>query len=241
MKRARVFGFTLVELLVVIVILGFLMALLLPALQSARRKAHAMGCASNLRQIGIAMSGYLSDYDGVYPYVIDYAGIGKDQYNNPKIWANALVSEKYIDSRDVFYCKSGGVEVVTSGYDGGTYGMNLLLSCHFSGAPITNSNTKETFRLPAKDGTIVSLIDKILIADANVGTAANNPGSLQDSGKNYLEFRHSRKMNILFCDYHVGSASSTEYGIIVSNKVPADATSVNTVDFRWAPFAARSE
>jgi prepilin-type N-terminal cleavage/methylation domain-containing protein len=68
MRHSRITkGFTLVELLVVIAIVAILAALLLPTLGRTRASAKRTACSNNLRQLGLAVSLYAADHDGILP------------------------------------------------------------------------------------------------------------------------------------------------------------------------------
>jgi prepilin-type N-terminal cleavage/methylation domain-containing protein/prepilin-type processing-associated H-X9-DG protein len=71
LSQAARAGFTLVELLVVIAIIGVLVALLLPAVQSAREAARRMGCTSKLRQLALAAHNF-HDINGKFPAGNEY-------------------------------------------------------------------------------------------------------------------------------------------------------------------------
>ena len=80
-RRAKS-AFTLVELLVVIGIIAILISILLPALNHARKKAQAVACASNMRQIYVAMLMFTQDNKGHLPRTY---GVGETPTTHPDL------------------------------------------------------------------------------------------------------------------------------------------------------------
>ena len=109
--RQRRTGFTLIELLVVIAIIAILASILFPVFSRAREKARQASCASNLKQITMAMMMYTDDYDEILPVYSHGYGIqgsmGFDGGDGVR-WADMLMP--YVRNGQLFDCKSAGAQ-----------------------------------------------------------------------------------------------------------------------------------
>jgi len=112
-------GFTLIELLVVIAIIAILAAILFPVFAQAREKARQSTCLSNMKQIGLAITMYIEDYDQTYPTAYRYKN-GASSANGYIHWSGA--TQPYIKNWKIFVCPShpakGFVPTNGSSFDG---------------------------------------------------------------------------------------------------------------------------
>lgn len=139
-------GFTLIEVLVAVGITVILVAVLTPCLQRARLQAKATACASNIRQLSIALFTYAAD-EGSFPYGFhNYRGTsppdggyaGYKQYDRTGWWWFNYQEELYRKSmgrRTVLKCPSKNLEDPKLKDDilCGNYGVNLSICKMFQG------------------------------------------------------------------------------------------------------------
>jgi prepilin-type N-terminal cleavage/methylation domain-containing protein/prepilin-type processing-associated H-X9-DG protein len=155
-------GFTLIELLVVIAVIAILAAMLLPALASAKLKAHRAQCQSNLRQLGVALNLYISDNARFIVYQAPNNSSGAH-------WAGTL-GQDYARTKNILLCP-----LATT---------NNFYKYNPNWAPGTqvNGNAESAWAGPSQNGvqTIASYTFNGWLFDATTDATYKDPyGSLQ--------------------------------------------------------------
>jgi prepilin-type processing-associated H-X9-DG protein/prepilin-type N-terminal cleavage/methylation domain-containing protein len=220
-------AFTLVELLTVIAIIGILAAFLLMAGAQAKGKALRIQCANNVRQLGLALQGFVTD-NHVYPlFISEHPGswVAILQHSELSTTTNRVSSAKYL-SQGVWQCPAifkphsfpTNSFYVSYGYN--AYGMSAQTDTNALGIGGHNVwDFPRNTRWPAppiNENEIASPSELMAMGDGFEG----GNGIIRDGGsalwrthgfQDYLGStkrsyaRHQGKANVVFCDGHVES------------------------------------
>ena len=218
-------GFTLIELLVVIAIISLMVAILLPALQSARASARAIQCGSNQRQLGVLFHIYANDNDdymivsnmgGRYwadymlngpssSYVVSTTQFKNGPFINGELGGQLVDGEhKYdITGDTILKCpdRDGTLFSALSPpmyYD---YGMYYYLSWWNSHAPHNGRPHARLYRVDVP-GKRLYLAD-VAPEERDAGETGGNAQMLPTTNLGDPSFRHGEAGNFLFVDGHI--------------------------------------
>lgn len=186
-----VLKFTLTELLIVIAVIAILISLLLPALHSAKKKAHSISCVNNQKQLGAAYAFYINNTD----YCIRMSGLSPVGTDYEKgTWFYEL-EKNNLKRKRYSYCPAADY---IKDY---TYHLNLRLSgdTPLSGGAIW----RKASRVIRPSGTLV-------VSDNNNNRYGNFNGSGwpwggENPGRFFVSYRHDLRANTLWFDGHVSA------------------------------------
>ena len=227
--------FTLIELLVVIAIIAILAAMLLPALSKARSKARAVSCASNYRQIGLALTMYCSDNKDFIPERYRDAAPNKDGgYGaDGAYYAKYGVTDHYI--------QYGSFSPYVGPYTG-DWKVFCCPASSMSGSTYENiSYTSDEWQCKHAVGMSRTADRKKVNAYVNYNTTYNSPSGraifidavsawLQgDLFYSRMSIRHENGANVVYMDGHVEFVSEQHIRSEMGKKMAISVTeSVST-------------
>ena len=189
-RRSR--GFTLIELLVVIAIIAILAAILFPVFSRAREKARQTSCASNMKQLGLAVMMYAQDYDETLP--IPFSGLG---------WWTGTWKERifpYVKNIQVYACPSAppNVNPGQGGSPGtGPYGVNAYIGQDAMGTEIGWARLTQ-IEQPAQTIYLGENMDGDWVVEPNKNYWPDAPWP--EPG--WIKKAHFDGSNLTFCDGH---------------------------------------
>lgn len=209
-------GFSLVELLVVVAIIGILASMLLSGLRTVKAAANGMVCVSRLRQIGLAFAGYAQDNDGCYPAVkaaTPYAGIFYREWFGPiSTYLERDDPTTYSSGGKAFICPDGNFRTqnndfgLSYGYCFGSGGTSIISSLS---APVA------AHRLRAPQAATYLLGERWAVNVADMGADWSAyveppyrltpvlPPKRPGHQPNALRLSHHGESSYLFVDLHV--------------------------------------
>ena len=208
-------GFTLIELLVVIGIIGFLAALLMPALSRARAQGKRVSCMSNLRQLGFAVQMYLSENGGRYfDYYRDLPDGGRLWYFGlePEFGVVRQEGERELDVGKSplweYYGTVGGIELCPSfDYQLGIYKLKFTGASFGYGFNLCMFGKNES-RVTDPSQTLM-FVDCAQVNTFQAPASVENPLIEEfyyvSPREKLVHFRHYSLANVLFADGHVES------------------------------------
>ena len=238
-NRQNEIGFSLIEILVVVVIIGILAALLLSAILSAKAHAKSVACKSNLHQMGIALEMYVHENQNKYPYYLGPPGpsygdaIGQHGRATGLIyWSSKLRVYGLLawTNRD-FHCPGYKAEIAApwmkdspdrhGSYAYNTYGVRTDNTTRgvFGLGPIQYWETASRARMPAvSESQVLAPSQMLAIGDSlmKVGMRGGSDGwrCVTPLGSPILEAsyvtRHGSKDNQLYVDGHVSTKAPRE-------------------------------
>lgn len=196
-------GFTLVELTVVVAVIALLTGLLLPVLAQARERARSAGCASNLRQIGLALRAYVDDHDGAYPASPLTAAVeiesDAEEREDPSEWDEAI--KPYLRSKPVFRCPSDPSPVEF-------FEMSYTLNASFIGiSEGAVSYPSQTILAADRRNTLLNQDQPALFAwwkwQGHLWPPRAAPDPTPAAARDLALDRHGDGLSFLFADGHV--------------------------------------